>query len=226
MARKLGSLMTPQLAKGQPALLFDGLQNYVSLGLMGGFGSAIGTDNGFYASLDIKVITAATNTCPFGTLKIGNLNSIRMFLNSGGVSGKTRFNLYDSLSKKIDGFFTNTTIMDGSMHTIVVTITPSTNTMTVTLDGASQSMTLTNVETPNTFVNFDKTVFIGATNADGSVSNNANVILDNVKFGTSAGTLFGSYAINEGTGTTIADTSGQNNTGTLSGTPLPAWVLI
>jgi hypothetical protein len=226
MPRKLGSFMTPQLSKGQPALQFDGTQNYIDLGLMGGFGAAIGTNNGFYAAFDIKVVAASSNACPLGTLKAGNLNAFRVLLNSGGVSGKTRISLFDSLSKKIDGFFTNIAIMDGGKHTLIITITPSTNTIVATLDGAGQAITYTNQESPATYVNFDKNVFLGAVNNDGAVSNNAAVILDTVKLGTAAGTLFGNYAIDEGTGTTIADTSGQGNTGTLTGTPLPTWVLL
>lgn len=220
--RKLGAMMIPTLSKGSPALSFDGTQNYIDLGLMTGFGAALG--GGAYASFDIQTTTTDIGSpTVFGTLKTGNLNAFKYVLHSG-VLNRGLVSLYDSLSKKIDKRFDSTiAINDGAIHRITITVTPATNVVVVTVDGVSQTMTNLNSQTPDTFIDFDKKMFVGANNNNGLVSNNAAIKLRNFKLGISAGTLYGNYAMGEGKGLTIADTSGQSNTGTLTGTPVPTW---
>lgn len=207
---------------GSPALLFDGSQNYVDLGNMGTLGADVSA--GFYLSMDFKSTDAGTNVSPFGTLTAGNINTIRFLYNQGGVAGKMQVSFYDSTSKKIVGTFTNTAISNGVKHTLTVTITPSTNTIVATVDGTGQTISYSNQETPNTFANFANHVALGCLNNNGSFQNNMICTIDNVKIGVASNNLYGNYAINEGTGTTIADTSGKSNTGTLTGTPPPSWV--
>lgn len=226
MLRRPGGNKSPNPAIGKAAISFDGANNYVTLTTLGTLGADIGTGNSVYISIDYISTDGGTNVALFGTVDSGVNNTFRAQYNAGGVSGKMSITLEDSTGKHIDASFTNIILKDGTKHTLVIVVVPSTNTVTATIDGASQAITYTNQQTPNTFVNFPFEMYIGAQNNQGAATANMICKISDCKIGVSAGNLYGKYAINEGTGTTIADTSGKGNTGTLSGSPLPAWVVI
>lgn len=207
------------------ALQFDGSQNYVNLGTMGTFGADASA--GFYTSFDIRTTSTTVNRVILGTFASSNKNTIRLFYNSsvdGGATGRLEVQMYDNLSHKLDGYFTNATISDGTRHQIILTATPSTNTITALVDGATQTITYKNLETPSSFVNFPNNFVLGANNNNGTPANFIACVLDNVQLGVAANNLYGSYSMDEGAGTTTADSSGKGNTGTLTGTPVPTWI--
>ena len=211
------------------ALQFDGSQNYISLGTMGNFGSNLGS--GFYCSFQIKTTQTALAEMGF---YVGD-TAVMLGFNATGfeVSGAGKLAFFTqshsivSGSSRFIGNTTNTTnFNDGNIHTIVFTASYAAGgTLTILVDGVSQAITISQVMGSSpTFQNFTEPFYLGG-RYSGGLSNPLACTLDNFQIGTSANNLFGSYigGRQAGSGTTLLDTSGKGNNGTLTGTPVPTW---
>ena len=196
------------------ALQFNGSSNYLSLGKLGSFGSSLG--NGFYIAFKIR--SAHSFGGSFGV----NGTGVTVIFNTAG-SGNLGLAMSDLSNRKLTGYAVATGWNDSKTHSIELTAVPSTNTIAVVVDGSTKTVTYTSQATPSTFQNFSLDFLIGAS---GNVTPQGYVgcIVDDVKIGNSAASIVASYNLNENSGTTTADTSGNGYTGTLTGSPLPAWV--
>lgn len=205
------------------ALSFNGTTAYLDLGTMGSFGSSLTA--GFYCKFYIK--TTSTSAGNFINFNSGQEIYIGLNRKSDGStsSGCIRFHLTDNAGHVLQGGCdTSTGFNDGNINTIEIIWVTGTNSYTLKVNGTSKTVTYTNTDTPSTFSNFSRKVIFGARDASGTIDGFFNCTLDNIQIGTTSSSLYGVYLLNEGTGTTTADTSGQGNTGTLSGSTLPSWV--
>lgn len=207
------------------ALSFDGSQNYVDLGPMGSFGSNLG--NGFYCKFLIKTTSTAVGVSGMDYTGTHH-NVIQLAFNIGSSSGSGKLRLYitDNNNNWFGNAVNSPTISfnDGSVHTLEFIANIVAKTLIVNIDGVSQTVTNIVNNTLSTFVNFPEAFYIGAQKSDAGVNSFFACILDNFQIGTSSAVLYGNYAMNDGPGaTTIIDSSGNGNTGTLNGSPLPTW---
>jgi len=201
----------------------DGSQSYASLGTLGNFGSNLGS--GFYCSFQIKT-TQTTEGYFFGEFNEASSQEITVLANQAG-NGIVTIYMQDANNKSLSAQSTSATnINNGSVHSVVVTIIPSTNTITLSIDGSSIPITYTNQHTPATFNNFTSSFYLGGESRYG-LGNPIACTLDNFQIGTSSSNLYGQYMgiYQKGTGTTLHDSSGNGNDGTLEGSPVPPWVL-
>lgn len=196
-----------------------GSQNYLSLGTMGNFGSNLG--NGFYCQFQVK-ITATSSSYIIGTNNVGNNSAALIGVNQGrGAAGKTngiRLYIHDNNGHSIDSDIANTppTITDGYLHTITVQWDGgSATTVSISVDGVSQPIEYNIQQTLSGFSNWSFPMTLGARNNGGTVSSFTSCILSSVQLGNSPSNLYGKYAMSETSGTTISDSSGKGNNGTL-----------
>ncbi len=207
---------------------FDGTQNYATLGTMGNFGSNLGS--GFYAKF--YIITSSTSIGGFGFGKAGN-QIIKVGLNSNKSetvsSGNIAVVIRNNVSSKLLRAATTSpsvTFNDGKQHSIEVIVLPATNSVTIKIDDVSQTMDYNETQSPSEFSNLSTDDFcIGAVSYGGVRNSFFACTLSNLYLGTSASSIYGKYYLNEGTGTSIADSSGNANTGTLTngGGANPTW---
>lgn len=206
-------------------ITFDGVQNYLNLGNLGILGSSLGT--GAYISTTVIVNTAVSGFIAGGGLS-GSTTAFLLGINQiqGGAVTRDglRVFLRDNSGKVVDGGCVISGLTNGSSHTIIVTVIPSTNTITVTADGVAQTITYSTQATPSSFSSFANGYSVGARNNNGTLQNFVGSSILNFSIGTSSSALFGKYNLTEATGTIANDSSGNNNTATLSGTPPPTWI--
>lgn len=200
----------------------DGSQNHMSMGALGNLGSSLGS--GFYAAFSLRT-TATTSQCVIGGGNSGSTTAALIYINatSGGSVNDNRVRVFLRADdgKLIDcGTSADYVFNDGKFHNFVITADGATNTVTVTIDGNSQGITYGTQTTPATFSNFTHALALGTRNNAGSFSGYLNGLVKNVSVGTSAGALYGVYSL---TGN-VLDTSGNNNHGTLIGSPPPLFV--
>lgn len=211
------------------ALQFDGTQNYLDLGTLGSLGSNLG--NGFYYRQDIK--TSKTDKREQGIVWTGSPSNCAIIIglnnNSGGgtTSGCIRLYTRDQTGKQLAGATTSATnFNDGAKHIIEVIAVFSTNTITIKVDGVSKAITYTAQQTPSSFTDFNRIFPVGARNNAGSFDYYLASIVDNFQIGTSLSALYGSYSMDEGSGTTTANAGSVGGTATLTkgAGDYPAWV--
>lgn len=210
------------------SLTFDGSQNYVSLGTMGNFGQNLG--KGFYARFELT--TTDTAIAEFGRypgFPVTNSTFGIMFNEdrfNSNVSGALGFYLIDNNNNELLGNTGNVNFNDGNKHVIEISANPATNTIVIKVDGVSKSITYRFQQTPSTFSNFASAIWIGGHNESGG-NKFLSGKLDNLVLGTGQdiAEIYGSYNFNDGSGTTLTDQSGNNNNGTLTGSPKPVWTL-
>lgn len=204
------------------ALQFDGSQNYLSLGTMGSFGSSISA--GLYLSFDLNTSSSALSAL-LGFLNTGTTTALQIELNSNGGSlsnNSVRCFLRDSSAGVLEGAFTFA-FHDGNKHSFVIQFNIGGNIITVTVDGVSQTVSYASQSSTGNFSNLGFAMSVGCRNVRGTQGEFFAGTIDNLQLGTSSTTLFGNYKFDEGSGTTTADSSGNNNTGTLTGSPVPRW---
>lgn len=214
------------------ALQFDGSQNYVDLGTMGNFGGNL--SNGFYCSFDIRTTSTALGYI-LGTINTGTATLIQIFANGDNAGSNVNHSLALQIRDNNGGAGNlqaacetpTINFNDGLKHTVVFGWVAGTQVITISIDGVSQSVTY-NVSkaTPTTFSNFGFSMTVAARNVRSAIGGYFACSLDNLKIGTASSTLYGYYLMDEGTGTTTADTSGNSNTGTLTkgAGAYPLWV--
>lgn len=207
---------------------FDGVQNYLNLGKLGTFGSNLGS--GFYCKFQIATSSAVKEFQGYqNNLTDGNQQVSLVFNATGNntsLSGAIQLLIRDSTGLLLRGGSSGSIgFNDGKLHTVILTANFSTNTITVSIDNTSQAVNYLSQQTPATFVNFSTSFVIAALDLNDVTFNNFfQHNLSSFVIGTSASSLYGSYLFNEGTGSTTADSSGQSNTATLTGSPKPTWI--
>lgn len=218
MSRLVSSARIPV---GIPGLLFNGKNSYGSLGTMGSFGSSFAA--GFYSSLDITSVD--TNLAEFGT---GENNSMAAFIqlnedqSGANVPGKISLFIKDASNILLRGGTSiATNFNDGKKHTVTILAEFIGKTIIITVDGTPYAITYNSQGALSNFINFAHNFTLAARTFASNVPGNFfNGIINKFKIGTTPSTLFGNYALTESSGNTIADTSGQANTGTLFSTQL------
>jgi lysophospholipase L1-like esterase len=215
-SRLLGQIHVPN-----SAIELDGINQYVSLGTLGNFGSNLG--NGLYISFDIK--TTQTTKASFGFFNDGTTLGIRPKLNmdqSGNLSsGKIGLYFRAHNGAFIDAATTSATdFNDGQIHNIEISV--SGDTVTIKVDGDSKPISYRAQTTLTSFANLGYAFAIGASNGRGVFSEFLNGIVDNFKIGTLT-SLYGEYSFDEGTGTTVANKAMPSLAASLVNTP--QWVL-
>ena len=214
--------INPVISNG---IIFDGVQNYVSLGTMGNFGISLA--NGFYCSFNIN--TTATNLGYFGWGQAGGHN-VQISLNSNAETGTNHclcLTIRGDNGLFIRGSAQSPTINfnDGNTHNIIMTSNTSLGTVTILIDGIQQLIQYTSTGIPTFTTNFSYPFLLGARNYTGVVQNFIACSLSNFQIGTSSVNLFGIYNFSEDSGLITYDSSTYNNIGTLTGTPPPSWAI-
>lgn len=213
---------TRQLVQG---LGFNGTTTYVNFGTMGNFGSNLGS--GFYAKFQIQTLDKTSTKEIFGVFATGGVNpGLELFYNSVSSTGDLQFYFKDPSGNAINAHWDGANsphINDGAIHTIELTVVANPAAATLKIDGVTKTVGYYSQQNLSGFANFNTFFAIGGQNFAGTMFKFTSGIIYNLQVGTSAGALYGSYNLQEGTGTTANDTSGQGNNGTLSGSPLPVW---
>lgn len=136
--------------------------------------------------------------------------------------------LSDPSGNTLEGGCTSPSINfnDGSTHELTFIVDFSAKTITIKIDGTSQTITYNSQQALSGFTNFTNKWYIGARDANGTADNYFAATFDNFSIGTSAGALYGKYLMDDGSGTSVADSSGNSNTGTLhkGAGSYPSWV--
>ena len=225
----LGSLVVSDLF--DYALTTDGSQNYINCGTLGTFGSNLGS--GFYCSFQIQ--TTSTQQGSFGVehSSYSGINQVQIGFNGGANGTQTNHSMFFYLASNNYNYecfrYTSSPTInfnDGNIHTITISVNVPSQIVTLTIDGVSQSLnsSFSNGNTPN-WVNFGDPFYLGAAYNGGPAIPLA-CTLDNFEMGTSSSAIYVSYAMNDGIGTSVADASGNTNTGTLEkgAGSYPTWV--
>lgn len=167
----------------------DGRNTFFSTGTMGTLGSSVGS--GIYIAFTIAT-TVTSRVAVFGSNHSGG-PELDVFLNwnwSTTLANSVDFNMRDTTGKRLEGHIVNSGLFDGNVHTVVITVTPGTNTIVMTLDGAAQTMVYTTQATPASFADYTTTFFVGAWYNGSGVANPFAGTLYSVQVGTSANALF------------------------------------
>lgn len=195
------------------AVLVDGTGATVDFGVMGNFGSNLGS--GLYLKFDLLSDFTGDGTL-IGTGSSGQ-QFFKIGLNNGGTDRFT-ISLRDNAGLNLSGRITLAT-KDRQKRNIEIQLTPSTNTIQVWVDGVAQTVTYTAQQTPATFVNFPRRVTLGSRdNGFGTLVEGSRAIVDNLRIGTTSSNLYGSYGF-EDVSFPVADASGNSNNGAAVGTP-------
>lgn len=200
-------------------------KSLLNLGTLGNLGGQL--SDGFYLKFDVKT-TQLSSLHGFG-IYASNASSRFWLEISHTISIVLGENTQNG--KKLGAYATNyKKLNNGERHTVEIQMYPATNVITIKIDEVVQGITYTFQGTPAAFNNFTGNVYFGARN--NNQFNNAferyfTGVLDNIKIGTSSGAVYGSWGLNEGSGTTSTDLSGNGRTATLtngSGGSIPTWV--
>lgn len=207
------------------ALQFDGSQNYLACGQLGTLGADL-TNGGYWK---FKIKTTSTTLGEFGGTHSNQTSGFGLQLNAQGinnqVSGYLTVYLNDASNNAIQGYTSSSSgFNDGNIHTVEIIISISAKTIVINVDGVSQSITYTKQQTLTNFVNFNFSWDIGARYYNGGVGNFFACIVDDVLIGYDSSHIYGNFQMDEGTGTTTANTGSVGGSATLTGSPLPSWV--
>lgn len=207
-------------------LQFNGSSNYVSLGTLGSLGSSM-LNNGFFFKVRLKTTSGIKSM--FGTLNTGAVTGVQVIFNADQdeveSSGKLCLFVRSNNGEKIEGATTvATNFNDGAFHDLEFFCNTVTRTIAIKVDGDSKAISYSGQTTPSAYSNFGYAFYVGCKNNRGSATQFLSCEIDSFSIGLTSSNLYGVYSINEGSGTSIADTSGHSNTGTLSGSPLPSWI--
>lgn len=199
-------------------------KSLIRLGTLGNLGSQIG--DGLYLKFDVKT-TQLTSVHGYGLYATNDTsrfwitltNTVKIHVGDNSQSGN-----------KLAGYATNyKKLNDGKRHTVEMQVYPTINTISIKIDDENQVVTYTWTQAPSTFSNFTGYVVFGGVNINqyNGYESYFTGTLDNLKIGTSADAIYGSWGFNEGTGTTSDDATVNGNTATLTngtGGSIPVWV--
>jgi hypothetical protein len=156
------------------SIVFDGVDDYVSCGTLGSYGSEMGT-KGITLDFSFKsTYTAAFKQ--FGIINTG-INTLLVINfnrdeNDSYSAKKTSFGLRGSGAIYLVGAI-STDIYTGDFFIVSITRQPNTNQVSFYVNGVLQTTLYgSNTATPNTFSNFEYPFTIGAVNSRGSVTSN------------------------------------------------------
>lgn len=219
---------------------FNGTDNYVSIGTLGTLGSSLAS--GLTVSVWVKSKLATAMTM-LGTRVSSTNMYVNFKLNSQSGSNNAnymQFQFVDANSTALNGYAQVQKVNNGDWHHLVATMNPSGSAITMYMDGNAVTVTYNNQNTPSSFNNFANAMFIGALNNNGAVATpyykglldevtiwnsvlTASEVSDLYYKGQVSGKTPVSYhKFDEGTGTSVADSSGSN-TGTWNGTLTSQW---
>lgn len=219
---------------------FNGTDNYLDIGTLGTLGSSLA--NGFSISFWLLSQQRTAGTI-LGT-RISSTNNyllVKVNTQSGSnAAGYMQVQFSDtSGSKSLNGYARIAQVNNGNWHHIVATLMPSTNTITAYIDNVSQTASYTTQQTPDTFANFSRNIYLGALNNNGTAASPFyKGLLDEVTLWnqiltpTEVTELYykgyletnplSYHKFNENSGSSVAD-SVSNNTGTWNGTLGSQW---
>lgn len=221
--RVLDFLLVPnEIVSDGIGIKTDGANNQISVGSLGSLGADLA--GGFYSKIRMKTTATAVGAFGFFHTNVGSKVVINF---NTPTAGKIQLRIGDVAGNSIIAATTSATnFNDGNYHTIELACNVTARTITITIDGGSQAVSYSSQQTLGTLANFDNNFYLGGSFFDGSVNNRFACTLDSFRIGLSSTNIYASYKMNENTGTAIADETGNGNTGTLGGSPLPSWVSI
>lgn len=211
------------------ALQCDGIDDYISLGTLGNFGSqrrnsiieiTFKTPKN-YAPGAVKTLYGQYNSMSVGSALRVDLCADK---NIAYTVGKTHFYIRDEANAStISCEMSNAAIYDGNYHTLKIDYSDVTSSvLRVYIDGSLQSLSYRIEQKIGVCSNFIYPLIVGARNSAGNINGFSAVAVKDIKI-TLNSTIFAEYPIDEGTGTTINDTSGNSYRGTIYGA---SWVTV
>jgi hypothetical protein len=197
-------------------LAFDGVQNYVDIGLLGSFMG--GMTNDLYIAFTIRADPATGDIIYQRNIGGSSSQALRISMVNAGGYDTLVFTIY----KGSGGweYYINQTVLDGQIHLVEFVTQFNSFSKQAFVDGVAVPIVNQASNQPPPYVNFNANAAIGK-GADGF----GKFTLYNLKMGYSAVDLSVNYTLSEGQGTTLADSTGNGNTGTLAGSPLPVWIV-
>ncbi len=170
------------------ALSFDGSDDYVDVGTMGGFGSNM---DDVTISTWIKSDITDSYMTILGTSNGSNKTQVRVGLNQTAQgqlgSGNIEIFIRDENGKRLSGSVNlDTGITDGSWHYLAIVFRKSLNTIIIYVDGVSQPITYKQQQTGTNFSNFQHPLALGAHNGGGTIQDHLQGLLDDVRIFDSA----------------------------------------
>ena len=161
---------------------FDGIDDSISLGTLGNFGSSLSSAS----TISLWVKTSSTSsTSNFGFINSGTATLVKIDFNAttnlSYSAGSTAFELRDDTGKGINGSIA-TNIYDGNWHQITWVINGPANTFTIYVDGTNVTFTYGTKTTPSSFSNLGYAFTIGAENNRGAVQGFFTGSVDEVAF--------------------------------------------
>jgi len=174
--------------KWDGAMKFDGIDDYVNAGTLGSFGS---TMNVFSVGVWMKTSDTRNLRAILKQINNGNSNVFGIEPNRGVLdsscnlnetaTGQTLFYVRDNTGK-IFARNINNNIYDGSWHHVFWRmLNASSNSMEVYIDGVNQTLFGPCSQSPNSFVDFDHAIYVGAANNRGTTQGFLNGSIDEVR---------------------------------------------
>jgi len=167
-----GSTTTPAYVTSTmgPALSFDG-DDYFDLGNLKDFASELNTHRPT-VSYWINTTTSAQHWI-FGTRNAAADTRFdhRINTTSAGAGSSGRLQLFikdENGDDLIGGVDVDTGLNDGTWHHIALSAGPSSDVIAFYVDGISQAITYDQQDTPSSFANFTKTLYLGGFNDGGA----------------------------------------------------------
>jgi len=194
------------------ALSFDGTDDYVNVGTLGNFGSnlAKGKFECSFKTSSSAIIAIAGSTFGDGWFIC--------YMNGGSIV----FEVGDT-ELAYTNFVTTAEFNDGEWHHLEIIWDFVLEAYDIKVDGDSVEISVYDTYgPPESFTDFDYDLYIGASNWYDEVERLFDGSLSNVKLYQNS-TLIGWWKMDEGTGTTAADSSGNDYDGTIEGA---SWVAI
>jgi|GEM_PF-2445010 len=136
------------------AQVFDGIDNFIDVGTMGNFGSTL-TDATY--AFWIKT-TQTTQAVALGTYNDGTTTAVSMQLNTenngSAAVDKLSNHLRDEDVMELEGSAVAAAFNDGGWHQVTIINRGPTNVVEIYLDGSSLSVSISEAQTPDNFVDF------------------------------------------------------------------------
>ena len=191
--------------------------SYLSSTTLGSLGSNLNNTT----TIELEFKTTETNIRSlFGTYNdVGDriILQINRNFNLNNEPGKFRFATKDSNDDDLKAFFSDNSIIDGNIHKLKIVIDSSNSEVNAFVDGEEKVVNYKRQQNPSNFSNFEYPLTVFGRNVRGDIGEKLNGVLKSFYISNNSLGDVVNYTIDEGSGTTVYDDSGNGFDGNLEG---------
>lgn len=190
---------------------------YLSSTTLGSLGSNLNNTT----TIEMEFKTTETNVRSlFGTyndVENSTVLQINRNYDLNNETGKLRFATRDSDGNELKAFFSDDSIINGNIHKLKIVLDCSNNEVNAFVDGEEKVVTYKKTQNPSNYYNFEYPLAIFGRNVRGDIGEKLNGVLKSFYISNSSLGDVVNYTIDEGSGTTVYDDSGNGFNGNLEG---------